>query len=863
MMRRWFGLSATLLFLCMALSLAGPPARGAAPVLTIAPTEFGLAFINSAETLRSDARLQRGITAGARLDRFPLYWNFVESSPGQFDWSKQDAALRANERQGLGTLAILLGTPGHYYPTTINRHQVLPMPAIGGGPIRDLERLTTSAVNQCSGTPPPRGLYEPIFADGSDWPGGNKVINPANPWARFVEEAVTRYRPGGSAGLNVRHWEVWNEPDLCHFWSGTAQDYARLLKVAYLVIKQRDPEATVIWGGLAHFQNSTFLYELVSTLRDDPMASSFGGFFDAATSHHYSNVTLGFTYTRRIQTALRTTPWPDKPVWITESGVPICNGFPGPECPSPYRATPIEQASYIWQNVAYTRLAGGGPIFHFQLYDDAGNECRAEPPADGFGLITNEPDSPCTPHNSEQRLAYRAFQLATHYFAGAEFLWADIQEGAVRRVAFYDPATRERRLLVWAIGGSDALARVPAAGTVARRISLDGSEESVVPLSGEYQMVVPPATSQNQPTSTTYTIGGVPYLLVERDTLPPLATITELSPISPPTFEVAWQASDPGSGLVASSVALWWQMDGGPWQRWLEQQPSAGSALFTGTVGHTYRFGLLAADRAGNGLTTPLSLAETLVGDGAQRVRVTGQVLTMSGQPAAGALLSIGAAGAFADGAGHFDFPLSVGRWDVAVQGQVLSHGESFLSDRALTLRLPPLSNVIDNGDFETALAGWTVGGTSPVGIEERGGTRDHALRLASAFVPAPGVPGEEGSAGGNATISRQVQLPLGSPHLSFYYRVESDDSAPDQDKVEVIVARDTLVDYVYMQQESSDWGYRSLDLSAHAGQSVTLIFNVYESSPQRRTTVLLDQVMVGESPTLLPIGHIYLPVAR
>lgn len=59
-------------------------------------------------------------------------------------------------------------------------------------------------------------------------------------------------------------------------WSGTPEEYARLLKVAYLVIKQVDPAATVLWGGLAHFANGDFLPRLMAALQADPMAADAG-----------------------------------------------------------------------------------------------------------------------------------------------------------------------------------------------------------------------------------------------------------------------------------------------------------------------------------------------------------------------------------------------------------------------------------------------------------------------------------------------------------------------------------------------------------------------------------------------------------
>ncbi|MDQ4077950.1 MAG: hypothetical protein M3220_17100 [Chloroflexota bacterium] len=599
----WIGVVVLLGFLASQAWAEPPPP-------SLSETEFGLAFINSAEVPRSDARIQRGIDAGARMDRFPLYWNSVEAQPNLFYWDNFDRVLRANEAVGLDTLVVLLGTSAHYYPSAPPA-SAPPIPLSHDGLLLDPADGSVALQRCRDGMRPPTGLDEPIFADGTDLPAPDKEINPANPWARFVHQAAERYRPGGSAQLNVRHWEIWNEPDLCLFWTGTPVQYARLLKVAYLVIKQVDPEAVVLWGGLAHYENPDFLPALIDTLKADSMAAEHNGFFDAAASHHYSDVTKGYQYTQRIRDVLAGTGWESKSVWITESGVPACGDEIGPFCPNAHRADVEGQASFIWQNVAYTRLAGGGPIFHFQLHDDCGNENRSAPPADAFGLMTNETDAFCVPHNAQPRLAYSAYQLATRYFPDTEILWEDTENDAVRRVAFYHSESSERRLLLWTIGTEDAVTHVPATGAQAHLIALDGSYVELTPVDGSYEVSLPGSTNPRQPNSATY-IGGKPYLLIERDTLPPVTHLT-LEHVSPTIFQLEWETTDRGSGVVQDGVTIWIQVDDGPWERWLTEQPASGSTLVQGSEGHRYRFGVIATDHAGNGLIEPLMQAETLL----------------------------------------------------------------------------------------------------------------------------------------------------------------------------------------------------------------------------------------------------------
>ena len=850
----------------------GSLASRAPDALTIQDTEFGMAFINSAEELRSTTRIQRGITSGAKLDRFPLYWDKVEPTNGAFNWVPQDAALRANEQQGLGTLAILLGTSPAHWPN--NRRMPAQMPRVGDGIRNRLAGVQErSASCDVSGTPPATGLYNAIFTDGSDVPAVGKSVSTSNPWAYYVEQAVKRYQPGGTAGTNVQYWEVWNEPDLCHFWGGTSQEYVRLLKVAYLVIKHVDPDATVMWGGLALFGPkysgaADFLAEMISGIRNDPLAASHNGFFDVAAIHQYSNVVHGFTYSRQVQRALTGTGWENKAIWVTESGVPICDSYPGPDCPSPYRGNQDEQASYIWQNIAYTRLAGNNaPIFHFQLHDDGGNQCQPSPPADGFGLFTNEPGVQCVPHNAEPRLAYYAYLQATQQFPYTEVLWGDIQDTKFRRVAFYHPESKERRLLVWAIDNRGGTVSVPATSSSARRIALDGSEVTLTPVNGSYQIALSGATSQNQLGESIYTIGGVPYLLIETDTEPPTATMDDLLPVSAPSFQVAWEASDLGSGVQDNSVAIYSsQGDSELWEVWLSNQPANGSATFTGQTGETYRFAVIAEDRAGNRNSTIVELASTVVTDGSENITVSGQVYTMRGAAASWANVKVGETTVQANATGFFSMALPFGQWDVKVEEQTERYGVTLLADTTFSLLLPPVSNPVNNGDFETespvGVSGWDASGSSIETVEEQLGTSDNALRLSSAFVSDPFVPGSGGSSGGNSTISQQLTVPAGNPYLALYYKVEStetdggngscNNTALLHDKFEIILAKDgDPANYLHCQEVSSDWQWGFFDLSAYAGDQVTLIFNLYESSATNHTSALLDLITIGESPIL------------
>ena len=66
-------------------------------------------------------------------------------------------------------------------------------------------------------------------------------------WEALVYETVKYYNV--ERGLNIQYWEVWNEPNLSHFWNGTIQDYLDLYTATAKGIKRADPSAWV--GGPA------------------------------------------------------------------------------------------------------------------------------------------------------------------------------------------------------------------------------------------------------------------------------------------------------------------------------------------------------------------------------------------------------------------------------------------------------------------------------------------------------------------------------------------------------------------------------------------------------------------------------------
>jgi hypothetical protein len=111
----------------------------------------------------------------------------------------------------------------------------------------------------------------------------------------FIQAAVARY---GAPPYNVKYWEFYNEPDNCsELWAEQSgfglfghnpQAYVDILAAAYRPIKEVDPTAQVLLGGLAY----DFWIEdggvFVRDFLDQVLHRGGGAYFDVMNFHYYA-----------------------------------------------------------------------------------------------------------------------------------------------------------------------------------------------------------------------------------------------------------------------------------------------------------------------------------------------------------------------------------------------------------------------------------------------------------------------------------------------------------------------------------------------------------------------------------------------
>jgi len=120
-------------------------------------------------------------------------------------------------------------------------------------------------------------------------------------FAQFLTDLVNHYK---DPPYEIKHWELFNEPDATDHpnrtvgtgcWADASTDldgvaYRDMLKVAYGAIKTADPEATVIFGGLAYdwfIQTEGSDGPFDRYFVDDVMKYGGGSYVDALAFHYF------------------------------------------------------------------------------------------------------------------------------------------------------------------------------------------------------------------------------------------------------------------------------------------------------------------------------------------------------------------------------------------------------------------------------------------------------------------------------------------------------------------------------------------------------------------------------------------------
>lgn len=398
---------------------------------------------------------EQAAALGPGWERILFYWSEIQPA-GPEDWNTLHVLeewLREADAQGRQVVGLLKHTPAW----------ATDGPAFGGVP---------------------RGLYLP-------------VEDPDNLWANYVRRIAAYYGP-----LGVHHWIIWNEPDIDvdtygNEFAGSVADYYRLVKVAYLVMKETDPQAQIHLAGVTFWHDELagreqYVQRFLEVAAADPEAAAHGYFFDYLSLHIYFRVeTVGWIVTRmeEIQASFGL----DKPIWIVETNAaPTMDPLWPVERPT-FAVDLAQQAWYIVQAYALGFAAGAESIGVYKFSD-----VLVPPGAESFGLLRAD---------FSERPAFVAYQTVIEYLQG--FTAVAVQETAAYRVvSFTRPGDTVH--VLWAREPTAVTLRFPAGAAAATLVTALGETAPLPAVDGAYLLTLEGARCYDE-----CIIGGPPLLVVE------------------------------------------------------------------------------------------------------------------------------------------------------------------------------------------------------------------------------------------------------------------------------------------------------------------------------------------------------------
>ncbi|HET8631035.1 MAG TPA: hypothetical protein VFL91_26745 [Thermomicrobiales bacterium] len=340
---------------------------------------------------------------GAGWVKEEFRWDWVEPSRDRWTWAFMDEAVNDERAKGLQILGLLDYTAGW---------------AVGSG-------------DPVSSTPPPADL-----------------------WATYVAQTVGRYKG------NVHVWEVWNEPNMPVFWSGSKEQYAQLLALTYDTIKRVDPGATVLGPTITGVDEGWL--DAIDWAKIDGLGLHL--YIPPATLNDqgYSLWSQGLPNLQRIVAVHG-----GKPIWVTEFG--YSSGAGGEAWDVGDEGL---QARYLAQEAAELLAYTGLDVRLAMSYD-----FNDDTSGGSYGLLRHD--------WSSRKPAFAAFQTVAALLGSAQP--GGRFDAGTGVLAFRFNAGDKQVDVVWAPGGGTAV--IPAGGA-GDTYDLYGKRGSVALQGGTLQVAV-------------------------------------------------------------------------------------------------------------------------------------------------------------------------------------------------------------------------------------------------------------------------------------------------------------------------------------------------------------------------------------
>jgi hypothetical protein len=219
----------------------------------------------------------------------------------------------------------------------------------------------------------------PAWANG----GAGTTAPPSNPgdYARFARWVADHFKG------RVAAWEVWNEPNLSEYYSGTAASYASLLKAAYPELKAGDPAAKVVLGGPAYNDDAYIAALYANGIKGsfDVMSTHpYQGFADAAPETPDDGTRGTFSHVASVRNLMVANGDGGKELWFTEFGW-SSHATPAGAPNWRWGVTESQQADYFMRSLRW--IAQNAPYVTKVFWYNERNQVSGDYHLDNYGLL--------------------------------------------------------------------------------------------------------------------------------------------------------------------------------------------------------------------------------------------------------------------------------------------------------------------------------------------------------------------------------------------------------------------------------------------------------------------------------------------
>lgn len=345
------------------------------------------------------------------------------------------------------------------------------------------------ATDHTPGPGVPRGLYLP-------------VDDPGNVWANFMRRAAAYY-----ASRGVQRFIIWNEPDITvdtygFEFEGTLEDYAQMLRVAYLAARAGNPAAQIHLAGTTYWHDVNagrrlYMDRLLEAITSDPQAPAHGYYFDAFSLHIYFRTDSVYDIVHEARQMLDRYGLQDKAIWINETNAAPTDDPAWPVVRPVYQLDLEQQAAFLVQAAGLGLAAGAQRIAVYKFYDQA-----LPPGGESFGILS--------PVDASPRPAYYAWKTVIEHLGAVTSAGRALSDSM--EVVALEHSDGRQTLLAWARGDQPAQVRIAASAQKAYLIDQYGGKQIIRPDEGFYTLDLPAARCNE---TDGCPVGGAVSLLVQ------------------------------------------------------------------------------------------------------------------------------------------------------------------------------------------------------------------------------------------------------------------------------------------------------------------------------------------------------------